>query len=571
MIKRLNSCCPLAGCAVKAGAFARVIISTAFAWLVVNSVMAQTLEPVATTSSGAYLIGVRSEELGDMGRAARAFKQVAGGQSASSHVRRRALFTAVLAGDTAVLAALAARKEEFGRLDGFYHLWALIPAGGAEFQATEAIMGQVRALADRDDELAGLFAMISFWMGAEDIELQRPEAVFAQVLASATDPERTLVGEAEIKAALPRWTDEQQRLIALVHARRGDWPVVEAVLAAAPPSQTTALWLSQPRAAAQARDPVLAGSAPTQRQMLAALFINHASQAEAAGNLQIALILAQLGRAMDPSYLIGHLETGLLAKQLGLSPLATDAYEQAVTLGAEMAAKDKLLAPLHWFARMQDADLRASASVTNADRAAVLADLKMLAAERPQMDTIWRRLGDQLRAMERYEESEAAYTKVIERVEALDSRLLFARAVSRHLGGDWPGAEADLQAALVLQPEDPLMLNYLGYSWIERGIHIDEGTDMIKRALAQRPEAGFIIDSLGWAYYQTGRYQDAVIELERALEVDPGNDEINDHLGDAYWQLGREREAVYQWRRALNFTENEERAEQIHKKLDRGL
>ena len=571
MMKHLNSCRPFAGCAVRVRAHARVILSTAFAWLVVNSAIAQTSTVVATTASGAYLIGMRAEELGDMGHAARAFNQAAVGQKPGSDVRRRALFTALLAGDAAVLTALGADETEFGRLDGIYHFWRLIPPGDADFKVTKAARARALALADRADELAGLFAMVSVWMGADEIELPLADAVFAQVLATAKDRGPALIAAAEIEPALAMLTDEQRRLIALVHARRGDWPVVEAVLATAPPGQTTELWLSQPRAAAEARDPTLAGSAPRQRRMLAALLLNQALQAETDGDLQIALILAQLGRAMDPSYLIGHLETGLLAEQLGLSPLAADAYREAVALGAEAAAEDAVLAPLHWFARMRDAGLRASTAVTDADQAAVLADLKALAAERPQMDTIWRRLGDQLRVMERYEQAEAAYTTVIARLDALDSRLLFARAVSRHRGGDWPSAEADLQAALELRPEDPLMLNYLGYSWIERGIHIDEGTDMIKRALAQRPEAGFIIDSLGWAYYQIGRYQDAVVELERALEIEPGNDEINDHLGDAYWQVGREREAVYQWRRALDFTDNEERADQIREKLENGL
>jgi Flp pilus assembly protein TadD len=114
----------------------------------------------------------------------------------------------------------------------------------------------------------------------------------------------------------------------------------------------------------------------------------------------------------------------------------------------------------------------------------------------------------------------------------------------------WPNAEADMKKALELYPEQPLVLNYLGYSWVDQGVHLDDGMDMIRRAVEQRPDDGYIVDSLGWAYFRIGNYDEAVKNLERAVELKPDDPTINDHLGDAYWRVGRTLEAHYQWSQA---------------------
>ena len=108
---------------------------------------------------------------------------------------------------------------------------------------------------------------------------------------------------------------------------------------------------------------------------------------------------------------------------------------------------------------------------------------------------------------------------------------------------NWPPAEADFKKALELFPDQPLVLNYLGYSWVDKNINLDEAFKMLRRAVELRPQDGYIVDSLGWAHYRLGRYDEAVKELERAIELKPSDPVINDHLGDAYWRVGRKLEA----------------------------
>jgi len=114
------------------------------------------------------------------------------------------------------------------------------------------------------------------------------------------------------------------------------------------------------------------------------------------------------------------------------------------------------------------------------------------------------------------------------------------------------------------------VLNYLGYSWIDRGENLDRGLQMIQKAVELRPEDGYIVDSLGWAHYRLGDYSSAVQYLEKAIELVPEDPTINDHLGDAYWQSGRSVEARYQWRRALQFGPQDDEIKPIQAKLDGG-
>ena len=137
----------------------------------------------------------------------------------------------------------------------------------------------------------------------------------------------------------------------------------------------------------------------------------------------------------------------------------------------------------------------------------------------------------------------------------------------------WDEAEPNFRRALELSPDQPQVLNYLGYSLVDMNRNLDEGLDMIRTAVDLRPNEGYIIDSLGWAYYRLERFDEAVEQLERAILISPTDPTINDHLGDAYWRVGREREARFQWQRALNATPEPEPdvAAKIRIKLNEGL
>ena len=147
----------------------------------------------------------------------------------------------------------------------------------------------------------------------------------------------------------------------------------------------------------------------------------------------------------------------------------------------------------------------------------------------------------------------------------------YFRGICEERSKQWNKAEADMRKALELQPEQPHVLNYLGYSWIDQGINLDEGMKMIKRAVDQRPDDGYIVDSLGWAYFRIGNYEDAVKQLERAIDLKPEDPTINDHLGDAYWRVGRTLEAKFQWQHARDLKPEPEELPKIDAKIENGL
>ena len=147
----------------------------------------------------------------------------------------------------------------------------------------------------------------------------------------------------------------------------------------------------------------------------------------------------------------------------------------------------------------------------------------------------------------------------------------YYRGICEERSKQWNKAEADMRKALELQPEQPHVLNYLGYSWIDQGINLDEGMKMIKRAVEQRPDDGYIVDLLGWAYYRISNYDDAVKNLERAIDLKPEDPTINDHLGDAYWRTGRTLEARFQWAHARDLKPEPEELPKIEAKLQNGL
>lgn len=183
-------------------------------------------------------------------------------------------------------------------------------------------------------------------------------------------------------------------------------------------------------------------------------------------------------------------------------------------------------------------------------------------------------LGNIMRSRKRYDEAITYYDRVIERIGTPQKQhwtLFFARGTSYERSKNWPKAEADLQRALKLSPEQPSVLNYLGYSWVDQNKNLKLGMEHIRKAVRLRPDDGHIVDSLGWAHYRLGNYKEAVRYLERAVELMPQDPILNDHLGDAYWRVGRRREARFQWNQALTLNPEPEDLDKIKSKLAEGL
>jgi tetratricopeptide (TPR) repeat protein len=183
-------------------------------------------------------------------------------------------------------------------------------------------------------------------------------------------------------------------------------------------------------------------------------------------------------------------------------------------------------------------------------------------------------LGNIMRAHKRFAEAVDYYTRAIALIDKPEQKhwtYYYSRGTSYERLKKWPAAEADLQKALQLGGEQALVLNYLGYSWIDQNRNLKHGLALIEKAVRQKPDDGYIVDSLGWAHYRMGNFKEAAKHLERAVELRPEDPVLNDHLGDAYWRVGREREARFQWDQALTLKPEPEDAEKIKRKLQKGL
>jgi tetratricopeptide (TPR) repeat protein len=196
--------------------------------------------------------------------------------------------------------------------------------------------------------------------------------------------------------------------------------------------------------------------------------------------------------------------------------------------------------------------------------------LDHLAAEYPNSPAPLIERGDLLRARKHFKEAIGVYTRALAHIQEsrdVEWLVLYSRGISYERSGEWPLGEADLRHALRLSPDQPSVLNYLGYSWAERGEHLKEAREMIQKAAERRPHDGAIVDSLGWVMLRQGEVAAAVHMLERAVELEPEDPTITAHLGDAYWAAGRKLEAQYQWRRALTLNPTADDVVKLEAKL----
>jgi len=274
---------------------------------------------------------------------------------------------------------------------------------------------------------------------------------------------------------------------------------------------------------------------------------------------EIALIHAHLALRLKPDLELAHLLVGEVMEGRDRGQDAIDSYRRIDPSS-----------PLAWTARLRVAEELGEMERTDE----AVAELEALAAERPESFEPLYRIGNLLRTQERFAEAADAYDRAGERIEMAERHhwsLFYFRGISLERDGQWKRAEEDFLKALELEPEQPYVMNYLAYSWIEQKTRLDEAKQMLVRAVELRPTDGYIVDSLGWVYYRLGNYDDAVVHLERAVELRPQDPVINDHLGDAYWRVGRRQEARFQWRRALSFDPESDQVPTIEVKIERGL
>ena len=201
--------------------------------------------------------------------------------------------------------------------------------------------------------------------------------------------------------------------------------------------------------------------------------------------------------------------------------------------------------------------------------------LKNLIAADPTDMRSYIAYGSVLSQAKSFREMADNYDMAVQEIGVLPDRshwnIFYQRGIAYERLKEWEKAEPNFKRALELYPNQPQVMNYLGYSWIDMNVHLDEGMDLIREAVRLRPNDGYIVDSLGWAYYRLGDFENAVTELERAVEIRPGDPTINDHLGDAYWRAGRKIEARYQWERSLTMEPELPEIPKIKAKIEKGL
>lgn len=272
-----------------------------------------------------------------------------------------------------------------------------------------------------------------------------------------------------------------------------------------------------------------------------------------------ALFYARLAQELRPGYVDAAMTVAEILEQEGQYMLANEAYAlvpkgSVSYIDAETGRADVI---------RKSGDLEQATEILMA-----LADMF------PNDVITLNSLGDIYRTNKNFAEAATAYTRAIDSLDTPDVRhwvLFYARGISHERLDNWPAAEDDFREALVLSPDQPFVLNYLGYSFIEMGINLEEAQTMIETAVYGMPNNGFITDSLAWVLYRLGKFEEAVPHMERAVELLPVDPIINDHLGDVLWKVDRKLEAEFQWHRSLSFGPEDEDAVRIKRKLEIGL
>ncbi len=277
------------------------------------------------------------------------------------------------------------------------------------------------------------------------------------------------------------------------------------------------------------------------------------------GGPELPVAYLQLALYLDPSLYLADMAIGDVMQSASRCDEAIIAYERVPETMALRRNADLQIA-----ACLQDLD-KPEKAVRYVERVLNAAPDDIQAAVM---------LGDIYRAIDKFSEAADAYSHAIAAIkteDAEDWRIYYYRGIALERSKQWARAEADFNHALKLSPGQASVLNYLGYSWVDMGVNLDKAMAMIKQAVDARPNDGYIVDSLGWAYYRLHRYKDAVATLERAIELRPEDSTINDHLGDAYWQIGRKLEATFQWAHARDMNPEKDQLPLILEKLKHGL
>ena len=300
--------------------------------------------------------------------------------------------------------------------------------------------------------------------------------------------------------------------------------------------------------------PPIAGAAEGAAEAL----LDVASAISQPRSARMALIYGRLAAWLDPDLYLADMLVGSILESL-------ERYEDAIAVYRQVPADP----PLNW-----TAELRIARNLEQLERDPEAIELFNRLVHGPVRVEALTGLGDLLRRNKEFDSAAEAYGRALDGIDSIEAghwRLLFKRGMAFERAKKWKLAERDLEHALRLRPDQPYVLNYLAYSWADQGINLERAHGMLERAVSQRPDDGYIVDSLGWIFYRMKDFETAVRHLERAVELRSQDPTINDHLGDAYWRVGRFQEARFQWKRALSLDPEPEDVQTIEDKIRDGL
>jgi predicted Zn-dependent protease len=510
--------------------------------------------------SAALLTGRFAASQGDLDTAALAYQRALAADMANDDLRQQAFLTSLMAGrpEAERLAGLLARNQAAQLLlagrDARAGAWAQAEArfaalpreGAAEVMRPMLIAWAQFGRGQPDAALATLQPLI------DNRSFRAFYALHGALIADLAD--RRSLAARLYRTARTEFggTTHLQlgRQVASWEARHGSAAEAEAALRAMVAGNDD-LALALPRLLADVATPPVRNALDG----LAETYVAIASVLRGQDTGDFALALARLALQLRPDHTVAR----LLASEIvanGKRP------ETALDLLGAIGADD----PLYPVVQMRQ--IRLLQRLDRGDEA--LRQLQDVAQAHPDRPEPMGLMGDLLRIKRRFPEAVVAYDKAI----ALSGTpqpahwpLYYDRGIALERSRQWDRAEADFLQALSFAPDQPYVLNYLGYSWTEQGRNLERAKEMIERAVQQRPNDGAMVDSLGWVAMRMGDIAGAVRLLERATELEPGDATINGHLGDAYWEAGRRLEAIFQWRRALNLKPDADEKERIEGRL----
>ena len=522
--------------------------------------------------AGPYLAARMATVQNDFRAAARYFARAVAHDPGDQYLQDNALLSLISAGEVNRATRLAGemaqdgRETELAALVNNVHLvhqgqWSqLLEGNGQPVQQDDLLTGMIRAWAllgagragdslaefERLANLPGVGPMVNYHLGLARAMVGDYEG--AETLLSQGQTAIHLLGiiaRVQVLAQLDRRADA----IALLD----EVPGVEA--------EPQLLDL---RERLQAEPPISFDVVTSPADGIAQVLLTFASALSAAPDPEpLSLVHARLAAWLSPD----TAEIRLLVAQL------LQEREQFDLAEAEFDALRRLgqVRPIAELARI-DALSRAERP-DEAERVALA-----LTEASPDLPQAWVALGDLLRRQEKFAQAVPAYDTALSLLQDAPGQArwfaLYARGIALERAGDFTRAEQDFLAAIEINPEEPSLLNYLGYSWIDRNENLEQGLELIQKAVELSPGDGYILDSLAWAYYRLGRYDEAVAPMEQAIATMSSDPLVNDHLGDIYWKVGRYREAEIQWRRALSLEptdSGEVDPDRIRAKLERGL